>query len=198
MLTLPLKKFEEAYKSTLLEEDDVVEGYVRQHGGDRLVVLRGGEYVAISFSYKPKFLKYKVRNWQHPTFKTRGQHNHAYHLWAKKLVNIKFIQLINTLEKKMKKRATITPIGNFKLCQYLVDNYTTMGLNDTEFAAKATEDLGFEVVPSHIQLRRGELNIEPTIKRRTTVVADTKPMDVRIAKIEADINTIATALGITL
>lgn len=59
---------------------------------------------------------------------------------------------------------TLDGAQRFKLMKLMEAQYTTAGLHDTEFADKATAELGFTVTRANVQGAREALGIESTLE----------------------------------
>jgi putative ubiquitin-RnfH superfamily antitoxin RatB of RatAB toxin-antitoxin module len=56
-------------------------------------------------------------------------------------------------------RKTLSLVESMKLMNLIQERFVESGMSDTQFAAAASAELGFEVVENHVYVRRTELGI---------------------------------------
>ena len=82
-------------------------------------------------------------------------------------------------------------IQSAQLVNYIQNNYAEFGLSDKEFAAKATEELGFQCTFNNVYDRRTLLGIPATAKVRVIKeITDIEPLRHYAAELEKRIITL--------
>jgi len=94
-----------------------------------------------------------------------------------------------------KETNTLTMPQNHNLINYIMLEYTDSGLNDTEFAKKASETLGFLVNKGHIATRRYEFGIEPNTNQPT--IFKKLSIEARVKELEDQVNQLWETLANT-
>ncbi len=85
------------------------------------------------------------------------------------------------------KRTCLTVRQSWLLCNYLAENYTSSKMNDTQFAKKASEELGFDVSVPQLGQRRREMEIPSfteMAKEPETVIERVRELEKRVLKLE--------------
>lgn len=85
------------------------------------------------------------------------------------------------------KRNSLNTRQNWLLCNFVVEEYTKSRMNDTVFAKKASEVLGFEVKPNQIGERRREFEIPSfteASQKPETVIERLEALERRVSSLE--------------
>jgi len=122
----------------------------------------------------------------------------------------KEMELVKQPESEGKRTMTNLKMkDNFRLINFIVEQYASSGMNDEEFAVKAAEELSLpEINVGHIRHRRGEFDIPSNTKVKTEdanvqvlaaqVLAQAKQiadLQERMAQVEGWINTTFPSKG---
>jgi len=78
------------------------------------------------------------------------------------MAKAKLVAVDNGTDDQPVEKRTMTTLkmaDNFKLIQFIIDEYTKSGLSDGDFAERASEHIGIKVNASHISNRRAEFDI---------------------------------------
>lgn len=92
----------------------------------------------------------------------------------------------------MSKRNILSTKQMFSLVNYTRDHYAARSVTDIEFAAQATADLGFQVLPSNIATAREVHNIPSTkmLKR-----LEGEDLETRVGRLEIRIGHLTNCLS---
>jgi len=94
-----------------------------------------------------------------------------------------------------KESVTLNMIQSHTLINHILAEYVKSGLNDAEFAQKASETLGFPMNKGHIATRRYEFGIESNVNQPT--VFKKLSIEARVKELEAQVNQIWETLSNT-